>query len=69
MTFYLSAYEKKFVSLTSVISAIPWQYIYIHMHWNAISITILRFSTVEMGRCRDGADSAEPLKSSLSTVW
>ncbi len=37
------------------------------MHWNAISITILRFSTVEMGRCRDGADSAEPLKSSLST--
>jgi hypothetical protein len=67
MTFYLGAYKKKFVFLTSIISAIPWQYIYIH--WNAISITILRLSTVEMGRCRDGADSAQPLKSSLSTVW
>lgn len=62
MTFYLGAYEKKFVFLNVSHFSNPMAvYIYtcIYMHWNAISITILRFSTVEMGRCRDGTDSAE----------
>ncbi len=55
MTFYLGAYEKKFVFLTSVISAIPWQYIYIyalecHIHHN---IEILHSWNGEMQRwCR-----------------